>query len=77
MHLKRRYVAKIRREEKNMSNKLFKEYFTIYQSPSNIYKKLREAEGTKNGDQVYLIKLKKPLNMCLKIKDLRLKRTRR
>ena len=34
---------------------MFKEYFTIYQSPSNMCKKLREAEGKKNEDQVYSI----------------------
>ena len=34
---------------------MFKEYFTIYQSPSNMYKKLRETEGKKNEDQVYSI----------------------
>ena len=47
-----------------------------------MYKKLRETEGGRNEDQVYVIKkvlnkMKKPLKMCLKIKDLRLKRTRR
>ena len=55
VHLRRGYVAKIKREDKNISNKLFKEYFTIYQSPSNMYKKLRETEGKKNEDQVYSI----------------------
>ena len=60
----------------------FKEYFTNYRSPSDMYKKLRETEGGRNEDQVYVIKkvlnkMKKPLKMCLKIKDLRLKRTRR
>ena len=35
---------------------MFKEYFTIYQSPSDMYKKLRKAEDKKNKDQVYLIK---------------------
>ena len=37
--LRRGKVAKIKREEKNINNKLFKEYFTIYQSPSHMYKK--------------------------------------
>ena len=36
--LRRARVAKIKREEKNINNKLFKEYFTIYQSPSHMYK---------------------------------------
>ena len=35
---------------------MFKECFTIYQSPSDMYKKLRKTEGKKNKDQVYLIK---------------------
>ena len=56
VHLRRGYVAKIKREEKNISNKLFKEYFTIYRSPSDMHKKLGETEGKKNEDQVYLIK---------------------
>ena len=32
-------------------------YFTNYQSPSYMYKKLRKAEGTRNEHRVYLIKL--------------------
>ena len=35
---------------------MFKEYFTIYQSPSDMYKKLRETEGETNENRVYLIK---------------------
>ena len=35
---------------------MFKEYFTIYQSPGHMYKKLRKREGKRNEDQVYLIK---------------------
>ena len=34
----------------------FKEYFTNYRSPSDMYKKLRETEGGRNEDQVYVIK---------------------
>ena len=33
-----------------MNDKLFKDYFTIYQSPSNMYKKLGMTEGTRNED---------------------------
>ena len=40
-----------------MNYKLFKEYFTNYRSPSDMYKKLHEAEGKRNEDRVYLIKL--------------------
>ena len=35
---------------------MFKEYFTVCQSPSHMYKKLRETEGERNENQVYLIK---------------------
>ena len=45
--LRRRQIAEIEEEEKKINNKLFKEYFTNYQSPSDMYKKLREAEGEK------------------------------
>ena len=44
---------------------MFKKYFTNYRSPSDMYKKVRETEGKKNGDQVYLIK--KVLNRMKKI----------
>ena len=35
---------------------MFNRYFTDYLSPSDIYKKLREAEGERNEDKVYSIK---------------------
>ena len=44
---------------------MLKKYFTNYRSPSDMYKKIREIEGKKNGDQVYLIK--KVLNRMKKI----------
>ena len=44
---------------------MFKKYFTNYRSPSDVYKKIRETEGKKNGDQVYLIK--RVLNRMKKI----------
>ena len=52
-----------------------KKYFTDYQSPSVMYKTLRETEGVRNETRVYLIKLvldrmKKTLIMCLKIENL-------
>ena len=56
LHLRRGKVIEIKRKEKNINNKLFKQYFTNYQNPSYMYKKLREAEGEINEDQVYLIK---------------------
>ena len=36
----------IKGKEQNINNELFKEYFTDYQSPSNMYKKLIETENT-------------------------------
>ena len=80
--LRKGMIAEIEKEEKSMDNKLFKNYFTNYQSPSDIYKKLRKTEGKKNEDQVYAIKkvldkIKNLLKKCLKIKNLRLKKTKR
>ena len=54
--LKKEMVAEIEKEEKNIDNELFKSYFTIYQSPSDMYKKLHKTEGKKNKYQVYAIK---------------------
>ena len=36
---------------------MFKKYFTNYQSPSDMYKKLREKEVERNENWVHLIKL--------------------
>ena len=57
VRLRREKISEIK-EEKNINNELFKEYFTNYQSPSDMYKKLRETESERNKDRVYLIKLK-------------------
>ena len=54
--LRRGKTAEIEEEEKNIKKKLFKEYFTNYQSPSDMYKKLRMTEGERNEDQIYVIK---------------------
>ena len=54
--LRKEKIAEIEKEEKNISNLLFKEYLTNYQSPSDMYKKLRETQGTQNENRVYLIK---------------------
>ena len=35
---------------------MFKYYFTNYQNPSDMYKKLRETKGKRNEDQVYSIR---------------------
>ena len=42
--------------EQNINNELFKEYFTDYKSPSNMYKKLCETEGAVNEVRVDSIK---------------------
>ena len=54
--LKRRRIAEIEEEEKNIDYKLFKEYFINYRNASDMYKKLRMTEGERNEDQVYVIK---------------------
>ena len=54
--LKRRRIAEIEEEEKNINYKLFNEYFINYRSPSDMYKTLRATEGERNEDQVYVIK---------------------
>ena len=77
--LKRRRIAEIEEEEKNIDYKLFKEYFINYRNASDMYKKLRMTEGERNEDQVYVIKKvldkmkKNTLKMYLKTKHLRLK----
>ena len=42
--LRRERFDKIKRKEQNINNELFKMYFTDYQSPNNMYKKLSETE---------------------------------
>ena len=61
---------------------MFKYYFSKYQNPSDVYKKLRVTKGKKNEDQVYLIKevlnkIKKQLKMYLKMIHILLKKTKR
>ena len=48
--LRRERLDEIKRKEQNINNELFKEYFTDYQSPSNMYKKLSEARPS--GDPI-------------------------
>ena len=45
--LRRQRLDKIQRKEQNINNKLFKNYFTDYQSLSNRYKELIETENAK------------------------------
>ena len=54
--LRRERIVETEGAEKNINNKLFKNYFTNYRNPSDIYKNLREAEGSRNENRVYLIK---------------------
>ena len=49
-------LLKLKKEEKNINNELFKYYFINYQKPSDMYKKLRETKDKINEDQVDLIK---------------------
>ena len=50
-------LDEIERKEQNINNELFKEYFTDYQSPSNMYKKLSETENAEiNKTKVDFIK---------------------
>ena len=44
------------RRGKNIDNKLFKEYFTNYRNPSDMYKKLSMTKSERNENQVYVIK---------------------
>ena len=46
----------IERKEENIDNELFKVYFTDYQGPSNMCKKLSETKGAVNGVRVDSIK---------------------
>ena len=54
--LRRGRFDEIKRSEQNINNKLFKLYFTDYQSPSNMYKKLSKAKGLVNEVRVDSIK---------------------
>ena len=43
--LRKERFDEIKRKEQTINNEVFKEYFTGYQSPSNMYKKLSETEN--------------------------------
>ena len=80
--LKNKKIDKIKKAEKNINSLLFKYYFSKYQNPSDMYKKLRVTKGKRNEDQVYLIKevlnkIKKQLKMYLKMIHLLRKKTKR
>ena len=46
--LRKERSDEIKRKEQKINNELFKVYFTDDQSPSNMYKKLRETKDTVN-----------------------------
>ena len=50
------WLLKLKKKEKNINNELFRKYFTNYQSPGDMYKKLQKTEGERNENQVYAIK---------------------
>ena len=75
-------LDEIKRKERNIKNELFNEYFTDYQSSSNIYKNLSETEGAVNKVRVdsiekILSNYKESLIMCRKIMHLRFKGMKR
>ena len=49
-------MGEIKRKEQKINNELFKVYFTDYQSPSNMYKKLSETKDAVNEVWVDSIK---------------------
>ena len=56
IQLRRERLDEVKRKEQNINNELFKEYFTHYQSPSNMYKKISETEDAMNEIRVESIK---------------------
>ena len=54
--LRRERLVEIKRKEQNIKNELFKTYFTEYQCPSNMYKKLSKAKDAVNEVRVDSIK---------------------
>ena len=54
--VRRRRIAEIEEEQENINNELLNRYFTYYQSPSDMYKRLCKTEGERNEDQVSVIK---------------------
>ena len=65
--LRRRRLDEIERKEQKINNKLFNEYFTDYESPSNIYRKISEKKDAAN--EVWVDFIKKVLSKLQKIID--------
>ena len=74
---------KLKKKEENTNNEMFKAYFTDYQSPSSMYKKLIETENTEINKTLadlikkVLDKLKKSLIIHLKMIQLQVRRMKR
>ena len=67
----------MKKKKKTINNELFEKYFNNYQSPSDMYKKLRKVEGKKNENRVFLIrevlnKMKKVIENVLENKRLKI-----
>ena len=54
VRLRREKITEIEKEEKNINNKLFKEYFTNYQSPSDVHKKKYARQKVKKMKIEYI-----------------------
>ena len=54
--LRRGRLDEIKRKEQNINHELFNAYFTGYQNPSSMYKKLSETEDEVNEARVDSIK---------------------
>ena len=72
--LRRGKSDEIERKEQKINNEQFKVYFTDFQSPSNMYKKLGETKDAVNEAQV---NYQESLIIYLKMMYLRLKRMKR
>ena len=66
--LRKERFYEIKRKEKNINNELFKAYFTDYQSPCIIYKKLSEIENA-SLNQIWVNLIKKVWTKFKKIFD--------
>ena len=56
LKLKKERLNEVKRKEQSINNELFQEYFTNYQSRSDMYKRLGQTKGALNEHRVYLIK---------------------
>ena len=64
---RRERLYETKKKEQNINNELFKEYFTDFQSPSNMYKKWSETQGAVN--RVRADSIKKILSKLQRIVD--------